>query len=187
MSKLLARLGAPIAIIGCATFYSGGALGQQVPVKGPMNSVQENPFDYILALAETPNLANTSSTAARVARPLKVSRKSADLQTRKPLRGGQAKSLIENLTLKYGPPKSIRGQNYVWDIANPDAGGRQAKIVTIIVKLNTSGRSELVMDRDKGEDGRATYAAARRAKQVAAAPKKQIQKQVLDPRLISND
>ena len=83
MSKLLARLGAPIAIIGCAAFYSVAALGQQISVKSPINRVQENPFDYTLALAEMPNLAKTSNTVARVARPLKVSRKSADLQTRK--------------------------------------------------------------------------------------------------------
>ena len=165
------------------TFLSAGlAYGQ---AQQPSKSIQgpQNPFDYTLGLIAAPGAAKArqsqqSQTFAKGTSPL---------QYRGSLSGGQAqaKTLIENLTLKYGPPTSIRGQSHVWDVENPNAGGAQAKIVTIIVKSGTSGEAALIMDRDRGEDGRATYTAPRIAK--AAPPKTPTQKPIIDPRLVNND
>ncbi len=73
----------------------------------------------------------------------------------------EERAVYDKLVRTFGPPKSIRGSSHVWDIKNPSAGGKQADVVTIIFKMDGSGRCELIMDRDRGEDGRATWAAPR--------------------------
>ena len=77
-----------------------------------------------------------------------------------------AKNVLLQLQQKFGEQKTIRGASYVWEIDNPNKSAIQADIVTIILNYNPNGQSELILDRAKGGDGRATWAAPRRSSAV---------------------
>ncbi len=75
----------------------------------------------------------------------------------------QAKMLYNTLVQKYGTPKSVRGKDHIWYINSPNSTRHvQSDIMTIILSMEKNGHVELLMDRDRGEDGRATWALPRR-------------------------
>jgi len=167
------RLVVVVALFGFANVPYVASYGQNSPqnIAGP---AQVNPFDYALGLTATKGSTRTAPNSKTLALST-----SSQLQHREPVLGGskQAKQLINELTVKYGEPSSIRGGNHVWTIKNPDKSGVQADVVTIIVSLNPTGNSELIMDRDRGENGLATWALPRRNLQQATpqAKAKQLQ------------
>lgn len=139
---------------------------------------QQNPFDFALQAVENAEQITRQTGSAKVQRlkqyNLSVQKNSQKkqsnaLQFRKKFNGTPAQSqhLYKALVAQYGEPKSIRGQSRVWDIQNPHKGQNQADIITIILKMEQNGAYELVMDRDRGADGRATWAAPR----IAPTPK----------------
>ena len=157
---------------------------EQKPLRQPLVSVapnddsiqRENPFSAALRIVNSGQKAQgrkngktnegklgRNSISGKTLRPLN-SAHDTDLkfqQTYK-LSHAQEQAIYRSLVRAYGQPNSIRGPSHVWDIKNPTSGGRQADMVTIIFKMDGSGNCELVMDRDRGEDGRATWADRRR-------------------------
>jgi len=137
-----------------------------------------NPFDFVQQEAE--NLVSTTKTqqfqkskslnksAQYSAKARTSSAPKSALQYRRKFSAssGQSQALYQTLVGKYGQPQSIRGQSHVWDIKNPNRGGTQADIVTVILKMADNGDYELIMDRDRGENGQATWAAPRLEKPV---------------------
>lgn len=185
-----------VSILMC----SGGAYAQltektvsQLNKPEPSYISESNPFDFAWQAAETPKLAvgnaqfqksnaALSSAKSEIRAQSLIKRKTA-LQYRRKFsasRNGsqeQSKTLYNTLVQKYGAPKSVRGQSHVWDIKNPSRGGQQSDIITIIMKMAKNGDYELIMDRARGEDGRATWATPRietLAVQKAPQQKKQI-------------
>jgi|GEM_PF-2979083 len=177
------------------TSLSNLAYGQVKDIRQTEIRASSNPFDYTLDLLENPvvekpvaglalrSYVRPSTSQLKVApqkqQVVNSQKQNAVLQYRKQINGGavQAENLIAGLTAKYGAPKSVRGNNYVWEVDNPAQDSLQANVVTIIVTVNEKGKSELVMDRNRGEDGRATWAVpklkAEQNKSVQASKKSQ--------------
>lgn len=85
----------------------------------------------------------------------------------------QAQTLIKTFTKLYGMPTSQRGNNTVWEIDNTTSSTAEpskayahllAKKTTIIIHTSLSGASHLTIDRERGEDGTASWAVPRRTK-----------------------
>ncbi len=119
----------------------------------------ENPFEFARELVESTGVQSLNSVAMKtpdLAKPqLQYRGKSGQNQA-------QTDRLLKDLTQKFGPPKSVRGADHVWEVENPNAGLSQSKLITIILSVDGNGGSELIMDRNRGEDGRATWALPRR-------------------------
>ena len=183
----------PFCVLSCMLLgaVNGHAQTNNVRMKSAtITGVEDNPFDFVRQTAESQdnlkhfqNKARGKTFATRNGlNPRANARKTAGaLQYRKKFNGssGEAKILRKTLVAQYGEPKSVRGQSHVWDIENPSRGGAQADIVTIIMQMDKSGDYELIMDRDRGEDGRATWAAPRIEK--LTIQKKQPQKKQILP------
>ncbi len=135
---------------------------------------QPNPFDVAQEIMQAAP-AKTGKTVQKQMRMRSFTKVAPKLKfhQRYALDKARQQAIYNELVRRFGPPKSIRGTSHVWDIKNPTAGGRQADILTIIFKMDKNGMSELIMDRDRGMDGRATWAAPRR-KPTAYAQKSQM-------------
>ncbi len=72
----------------------------------------------------------------------------------------RSQAILQKLRRQYGAETSIRGRSHVWDVKNPNANRRQADIVTIIFQRD-NGQCRLLLDRDRGADGRKTWALPR--------------------------
>lgn len=143
----------------------------QTPADGLKPGIQQDdPFEFVVRNMENEPRRQISSrretsaaSADNAVSALKYTRTLNDSPN-------QAKDFLETMNQKYGPPKSIRGNNHVWDVGNPNTHHLQAKMVTIIVSYEPNGTSYVVIDRDRGEDGSATYALPRREVPGKARP-----------------
>ncbi len=176
MKTVLVFRSSSICVAFAMSFCSVCASAQSsTPVQKPIFSQisSKNPFDFALNAAENlpePGQAQAlkyQRSSIRDGRPEVKNVLNAPLQYRKKFRQSpqRAQTLYKTLVQKYGKPKSVRGVSHVWDIKNPDKGGRQADIVTVILKIQKNGSYELIMDRDRGENGLATWAAPRLLKE----------------------
>jgi len=133
--------------------------------------IEPSPFDFVRQAAETSNKSSFSQKqVGQIGEPaVFASQKLLNsgeptLQYNKKFiaKPGEAQKLYKTLVQKYGPPKSVRGTSHVWDIENPSTSHKQSDTVAVILSIEESGAFELIMDRDRGEDGRATWALPRR-------------------------
>lgn len=155
-----------VAILaGSVILFSGNLSQAQVvaPFKKTERTIELNqdPFDIIQEVVENSGrnqqelgLAKNTKSGVKptFATPLKYEKKSSGSPE-------QAQVIYSALVQKYGTPKSVRGQSHVWDIKNPGKSSTQADKVTVILKMGNSGAYELIMDRGRGENGRATWEA----------------------------
>lgn len=180
MKALLVLQKTSLCMLSGMLLFTVAANAQTSDISAKFDAIIEttqNPFDFALQVAESQGaLKRQSKSFQKTTQGRALPRKSLALQYRKKFGGTaeQAQALRKILVAQYGEPKSIRGKSHVWDIENPNSGNGQADIVTIILKMGEVGGYELVMDRDKGGDGRATWAAPR---MEPVAPKQKQQKQ----------
>jgi len=138
-----------------------------------------NPFDFVQGITENAGQVSQGRGLANAAQHNAKPENSTSLKyrTTQGSSPGQAQVIYNSLVQQYGPPKSVRGKSHVWDIENPAKSAVQADVVTVILKMEENGTYELVMDRDRGGDGRATWDATRiqkaNAKKASAQQKKQ--------------
>jgi len=163
----MAMLLAPILVIITPYSYAQSA------------KINENPFEFARNLAESGGASALHSQQPNSIGP-EIRQATAKPQLQYREKAGrskvQTKRLLEGLTQKFGPPKSVRGANHVWEIENPDTGLSQSKLITIILSVDRNGSSELIMDRNRGEDGRATWALPRREVSQGTSLRKQEQR-----------
>ncbi len=160
-------------------FANAQSFGTESGIK-PDKQAKANPFDFVMEVFEQEKNTNKSlsrniifqsskqlqgKTGRSFARQY-TQPKSPQLQYKNnlSLSKKQADNILRKLQLQYGKPTSIRGDSYVWDIKNPQASKEQADIVTIIFRKNKTGDYQLIMDRARGGDGKATWALPRRKK-----------------------
>ncbi len=124
---------------------------------------EQNPFDNVQDIVDNNRSHKKRAGLENAPKNGTKSKISKSLKYQKKYTGSpqQAQAVYKSLVGQYGQPKSVRGKSYVWDIKNPSKNSVQADIVTVILKMDTSGTYELVMDRDRGENGRATWDATR--------------------------
>lgn len=58
-----------------------------------------------------------------------------------------ASKLFDAIIDKFGPSNSVRGNNFVWQIDNPEKQKKQKKTVTIVLTIDPAGDSRIMMDR----------------------------------------
>ncbi len=130
-----------------------------------------DPFEFVRRTAENSDnglpgqkQARQTGTLAMSARQTQRNDGETMLQYHKTFaaRPGEAQKLYNTLVQKYGPPQSVRGNSHIWNIENSNTSHRQSDTVTVILSIRDEGAYELIMDRDRGEDGRATWALPRR-------------------------
>lgn len=133
--------------------------------------IDDDPFAFAIGLAK----GKTGTASAQKQRSALTSAS----------RGGKGRHLVDSQTAKtalskmrlaYGPAKSVRGNIHIWELPNPQSGPSDDKTVTVMITDGASG-GEIVADRFKGRDGRATWAnrktkAQIRAERAAKGPKK---------------
>lgn len=54
---------------------------------------------------------------------------------------------LESIVKKIGNPDSVRGNNHVWRVVNPDKNLQQKKTITIVFTHLSKGESKIMMDR----------------------------------------
>jgi len=136
--------------------------------------LEQNPFDFVQEIVENNGQYQQGQNLAKNIAQGATPKDKYALKFHKKSNGSpqQAETIYNSLVQKYGPPKSIRGQSHVWDIENPEKDSAQADMVTVVLKMDMSGSYELKMDRDRGENGLATWDATR-LKKAAIKPSKQ--------------
>jgi len=187
MAKFVLVLPGVLAIIVFMGVWYGGSHAQaadQVPSQTPSqisgqvhadvqnsDAIKISPFDFVRQAAEASNEKPSQQrqirqrgTPAIFANQKPPTGGGPKLQYKQTFaaRPGEAQKLYNTLVRKYGPPKSVRGISHVWDIENPDTSHQQSGTVAVILSIEQSGAYELIMDRDRGEDGSATWALPRR-------------------------
>lgn len=172
--------------VGTVVSFSGVSGYAQVPV--PLKKIEhtvelkQDPFDFIQEIVENSGHNQQAQDLGNATQYAEKPQYSASLKYHKKDRvpPEQAQAIYNALVHKYGVPKSVRGQSYVWDIENPAKSITQADIVTVILKMENPGSYELIMDRDRGENGRATWDATR----IKKANKKPIKRNRVKPLLV---
>ena len=155
--------------LGVSFYGFSGHAQVSAPLKKTKHTIKidQNPFDFVKEITENAGRYRQSRGFANAAQHSAKPKSGASLKYQAKDNGssGQAQVIYNALVREYGPPKSVRGQSHVWDIENPRKGIIQADMVTVILKMETSGAYELIMDRDRGGNGRATWDATRVQKQ----------------------
>jgi len=174
---------------GTVGLFSGVASYAQVaePFKKAelTTEITQDPFDFIQEIAENSARNQQDQRLGNIAQYSSKSKFGGSLKYHKKGSGSpeQAQTIYNALVQKYGPPKSVRGQSHVWDIENPSKSSTQADMVTVILRMEASGAYELIMDRDRGENGRASWDATRIKKANAKANAKLVQQRKIKPLL----
>jgi len=169
-----------LAIVLLGAGIWGGGHSAQAADKAPnqvrlavqsSDDVELSPFDFVLKAAEASDENSPRQKQVRqigepavFANQLRLNNDEPALQYNKKFKAkpGEAQKLYDTLVQKYGPPKSVRGTSHVWDIENPSTSHKQSNTVAVILSIEENGAYELIMDRDRGEDGSATWALPRR-------------------------
>lgn len=114
--------------------------------------IDAKPDPYQLAIDVTTRKSGNSSpenTLATNSRQFSAKPAKQDLKYNRDLKLDQKEiqAIIGQYTRAFGKPQSIRGENYVWRVKNPNADMRQSRVVTIILNTDAKSGGKLVIDR----------------------------------------
>ncbi len=124
-------------------------------------STIQSPFETAQNIFEQKEKFKAHGLKTKTDKQSKKPIKPQELRFNKKYQGSSQQAILayDSLVKQFGPPKSVRGDSYVWDIENPDKSATQSDLVTVILKMGNSGNYEVLIDRDRGGNGKATWAA----------------------------